>query len=86
MLAIEVLFPVVYKIRECKCKYNFHHGLLNLYVDRVIPMWMKTLRHEMISPPGTIAYYDPEQDPVDPEQALLKCFANNQPKEEDNMT
>jgi hypothetical protein len=48
LLVTEVISPVLYRIRDKRGEKVIHHDRLKLCRDRVIPMWMRRLRHRFL--------------------------------------
>ena len=65
----EVINPVLYKVKDRKREYILHHDLLKGCDDRVIPLWLRQLRHDMLDLDATIAYdeAEQEQEPLPPD-------------------
>ena len=55
VLVMEQLSDVTYKVCGRKRNFVFHHDNLRPCRDRVVPIWMKRLRHKLLgsSGPGT---------------------------------
>ena len=45
LLLIEVVTPVLYKVKDHHREYILHHHRIKLCEDRAIPMWLHQLRH-----------------------------------------
>ena len=62
LLVVEVINPVLYRVHDCKWEYVLHHDLLKCCEDRVVPLWLRKLRHEIMDLDTTIAYDEAEQE------------------------
>ena len=70
-MVTKVLSPALYKIKDRKGETVAHHDRLKQCNDRLIPLWMRRMRHDLLDLDSTIAYDEAEQveDEV-PEQDL----------------
>ena len=62
LLVVEVINLVLYRVHDCKWEYVLHHDLLKCCEDRVVPLWLRKLRHEIMDLDTTIAYDEAEQE------------------------
>ena len=61
LLVVEVINPVLYWVRDRKRQYVLHHDLLKCCEDRVVPLWIRKMHHELMDLDTTIAYDEAEQ-------------------------
>lgn len=59
-LVVEVLSPVLYRIESRKAKNVIHHDRLKLCQDRVVPLWLRRRRHNILQLDETIGYDEEE--------------------------
>ena len=59
-LIIKVYSPVLYLVQDKKCKFVAHHDRLLVCNDRVIPMWMRKLRHQFLELDDALPYDESE--------------------------
>ena len=62
LLVVEVVTPVLYKVKDHHREYILHHDRIKLCEDRAIPMWLWQLRHQIMDLDTTIGYDEAEQD------------------------
>ena len=62
LLVIEVVTPVLYKVKDHHREYILHHDRIKLGEDRAISMWLRQLRHQIMDLDTTISYDEAEQD------------------------
>ena len=62
LLVIEVVTPVLYKVKDHCREYILHHDKIKLCEDHAIPMWLWQLRHRIMDLDTTIGYDEAEQD------------------------
>ena len=62
LVVIDVLSPVLYKVRDRRKEHVLHHDKLKLCEDRCIPLWLRKLRNEAADLDATIAYDEAEQE------------------------
>ena len=62
LFVVEVINPVLYQVRDHKWEYVLHHDLLKCCEDRVVPLWLRKLRHEIMDLDTTIPYDEAEQE------------------------
>ena len=62
LVVVEVINPVLYRVRDRKREYVLHHDLLKRCEDRAIPLWLRKIRHELMDLDTTIAYDEAEQE------------------------
>ena len=62
LLVVEVIDPVLYRVCDHKREYVLHHDLLKCCEDRVVPLRLRKLRHEIMDLDTTIAYDEAEQE------------------------
>ena len=62
LLVVEVVTPVLYKVKDHRREYILHHDRTKLCEDRAIPMWLWQLRHRIMDLDTTIGYDEAEQD------------------------
>ena len=68
LLVIEVVTPVLYKVKDHHSEYILHHDRIKLCEDHAIPcyhlamMWLQQLRHRIMDLDTTIGYDEAEQD------------------------
>ena len=62
LIVTEVLSPILFKVKDRKREYILHHDKLKACTDRVVPMWLRKLRHNMLDLDTTIAYDHAEQE------------------------
>ena len=65
LVVTEVISPVLYHVKDRRCKFILHHDHLKLCQDQVIPMWVCQLHHKVIDLDTTIAYDEAEQEASD---------------------
>ena len=56
LLVVEVINPVLYRVHDRKWHYVLHHDLLKCCEDRVVPLWIRKMCHELMDLDTTIAY------------------------------
>ena len=61
LLVVEVINPVLYWVLDRKRQYVVHHDLLKCCEDRVVPLWIRKMHHELMDLDTTIAYDEAEQ-------------------------
>ena len=61
LLVVDVINPVLYRVHDRKQEYVLHHDLLKCCEDRVIPLWLRKMHHELMDLDTTIAYDEAEQ-------------------------
>ena len=84
LVVVEVINPVLYRVRDHKREYVLHHDLLKCCEDRVVPLWLRKLRHELMDLDTTIAYDQAEQeDEIISENAELMDGTGEEEVEED---
>ena len=49
LVVIKVLSPVLFRVRDRKKEHVLHHDKLKPCTDRHIPMWLRRLRHQVLS-------------------------------------
>ena len=62
LLVIEVVTPVLYKVKDYHREYILNHDRIKLCEDRAIPMWLWQLRHRIMDLDTTTGYDEAEQD------------------------
>ena len=62
LLVVEVVTPVLYKVKDRHREYILHHDRIKLCEDCAIPMWLRQLRHQIMDLGTTIGYDETEQD------------------------
>ena len=62
LVVVEVINPVLYRVRDRKREYVLHHDLIKRCEDRVIPLWLRKIRHDLMDLDTTIAYDQAEQE------------------------
>ncbi len=70
-LITEVLSPVLYRIRDRRGESVIHHDRLSRCEDRIIPLWMRRMRHQFLDLDTTIAYDAAELDEEEEESLDL---------------
>ena len=61
LVVTAVINPVLFRVRDRKKEYVLHHDRLKPCADRVVPLWMHRMRHNMLDLDTTIAYDEAEQ-------------------------
>ena len=61
LLVVEVINPVLYRVHDHKRQYVLHHDLLKCCEDRVVPLWIRKMHHELMDLDTTITYDEAEQ-------------------------
>ena len=62
LLVVEVVTPVLYKVKDRRREYILHHERIKLCENRAILMWLQQLRHRIMDLDTTIGYDEAEQD------------------------
>ena len=57
-----VINPVLFRVKDRKKEYVLHHDRLKPCEDRVVPLWLRRMRHNMLDLDTTIAYDEAEQE------------------------
>ena len=57
-----VINPVLFHVKDQKNEYVLHHDHLKPCADRVVPLWLHRMHHNMLDLDTTIAYNEAEQD------------------------
>ena len=71
LVVINVINPVLFRVKDWKSEYVLHHDHLKLCEDRVIPLWLRRMRHNMLDLDTTIAYDEAEQEEEVPSSTPL---------------
>ena len=66
-IVTRVISPILFEIQTRKKKFVVHHDKLRPCFDRIIPIWLRRKRQEILSLDDTIAYDEAEQEFDDPE-------------------
>ena len=61
LVVTAVINPVLFHVKDRKNEYVLHHDRLKPCEDRVIPLWLCRMRHNMLDLDTTIAYDEAEQ-------------------------
>ena len=61
LVVTAVINPVLFRVKDRKNEYVLHHDRLKPCEDRVIPLWLRRMRHNMLDLDTTIAYDEAEQ-------------------------
>ena len=64
LVVIDVINPVLFRVKDCKKEYVLHHDCLKHCEDRSIPFWLRKLCHNLLDLDTTIAYDEAELDAV----------------------
>ena len=63
-MVIDVINPVLFRVKDCKKEYVLHHDHLKCCEDHSIPFWLRKLCHNLLDLDTTIAYDEAELDAV----------------------
>ena len=65
-MVIDVLNPVLFRVKDCKKEYVLHHDCVKLCENHHIPLWLCKLHHSLLDLDITIAYDEAEQEDLFP--------------------
>ena len=71
LVVTAVINPVLFRVKDRKKEYVLHHDRLKPCEDRVVPLWLRRMRHNMLDLDTTIAYDEAEQDEEMPSSTTL---------------
>ena len=71
LVVTAVINPVLFHVKDRKKEYVLHHDRLKPCEDRVVPLWLQRMRHNMLDLDTTIAYDEAEQDEEMPSSTPL---------------
>ena len=71
LVVTAVINPVLFHVKDHKKEYVLHHDHLKPCEDRVVPLWLRRMRHNMLDLDTTIAYDEAEQDEEMPSSTPL---------------
>ena len=66
LVVINVLNPVLFRVKDHKKKYVLHHDHLKQCEDHHIPLWLCKLRHGLLDLDTTITYDETEKEDLSP--------------------
>ena len=66
LVVIDVLNPVLFRVKDRKKEYVLHHDHLKQCKDPHIPLWLRKLHHGLLDLDTTIAYDEAEQEDLSP--------------------
>ena len=64
LVVIDVINPVLFRVKDHKKEYVLHHDCLKRSKDHSIPFWLHKLHHNLLDLDTTIAYDEAELDAV----------------------
>ena len=71
LVVTAVINPVLFCVKDHKKEYVLHHDCLKPCKDRVVPLWLWRMQHNMLDLDTTIAYDEAEQDEEMPSSTPL---------------
>ena len=71
LVVTAVINPVLFRVKDCKKEYVLHHDRLKSCEDRVVPLCLRRMRHNMLDLDTTITYDEAEQDEEMPSSTPL---------------
>ena len=71
LVVTAVINPVLFCVKDRKKEYVLHHDRLKPCEDRVVPLWLRRMRHNMLDLDTTITYDEAEQDEEMPSSTTL---------------
>ena len=66
LVVIDVLNPVLFRVKDRKKEYVLHHDHLKQCEDHHIPLWLHKLHHRLLDLDTTIAYDEVKQEDLSP--------------------
>ena len=77
LVVTAVINPVLFCAKDRKKEYVLHHDRLKPCEDRVVPLWLRRMRHNMLDLDTTIAYDEAEQDEEMPSSTPLDTSSSS---------
>ena len=85
LVVIDVLNPVLFRVKDCKKEYVLHHNHLKVCEDCHIPLWLRKLCYSLLDLDTTIAYDEAEQEDLSlPSVPKLSVEDSQSPLSEDD--
>ena len=84
LVVTAVINPMLFHVKDRGKEYVLHHDRLKSCEDRVVPLWLGGMRHNMLDLDTTIAYDEAEEDGEMPSSTPLDNSSNSHFSEEES--